>query len=356
MSGLEARIDLRRTDGFRVELEMVIPPGETAAMLGPNGAGKSTALQALAGLLAIDRGRISLGDEVLDDPGSGRFVPPESRNIGIVFQDRVLFEHLDVMENVAFGPRSRGVSRDEAVDRAGEWLHRLGIEALARRRPRTLSGGEAQRVALARALAVEPALLLLDEPLSSLDVAARVDLRDSLADHLASFGGPRLLITHDPVEAFMLADQIHVMERGAITQTGTADEIRLSPRTPYAADLAGVNFKRGVAFDGVVQVGGFELQVAERNVRGAVLLTIHPAAVSVHAHSPGGSPRNAWATTVERVEPHGNRVRLRTGEPLPLTAEITEASRQELGVEPGARIWLAVKATEIRIEGDHRPS
>jgi len=354
VSSLDATVEVRRKDGFRLEVTLAMPAGQTVALLGPNGAGKSTVVQALGGLLALDSGRIDLGGVVWDDPAAGVFVPPEERNVGIVFQDLLLFDHLDVGENVAFGPRSRGVSPDEARDRARAWIRRLGIEAPGGRRPGELSGGQAQRVALARALAAEPEVLLLDEPLSALDVAARSDLRRVLGEHLAAFAGPRLLITHDPIEAFLLADEIHVMERGAITQAGTADEIRLRPRTPYAADLAGVNFMRGTAADGAVHIGGFEVQIAERDLEGPVLLTIHPAAVAIHADRPGGSPRNAWATIVEHFEPLGARVRVRTGDPLPLTVEITEASRRELGVEPGARIWLAVKATEIRVERDHR--
>lgn len=350
MRGLEARMEVRREDGFRVDMTLTMPAGQTVAVLGPNGAGKSTVVQALAGLLPLDSGKIALDGVVWDDPTAGVFVPPEERRIGIVFQDLLLFDHLDVVENVAFGLRSRGASRDEAADRTRAWLRRLGIEALADRHPGELSGGQAQRVALARALAAEPAVLLLDEPLSALDVAARSDLRRLLGEHLAAFAGPRLLITHDPVEAFLLADEVDVVEHGAVTQAGTADEIRLRPRTLYAADLAGVNFMRGTARDGVVRTGDRVLHIAVPELEGPVLVTIHPTAISVHSEPPGGSPRNAWATTVERVEPLGSRVRLLTGPPLPLAVEVTEAARSELRLGPGAAVWLAVKATEIRVE------
>ena len=227
------------------------PLEQTVALLGPNGAGKSTAVAALAGLVPIDSGTIALAGTVLDDPGGGVLVPPEARSVGVVFQDYLLFPHLSVIENVAFGLRSRGVVHDAALARAGEWLERLGVADQARSKPGTLSGGQAQRVALARALVTEPELLLLDEPLSALDVTTRVQLRRVLAEHLEGFAGPRLLITHDPTEAFLLADLIHIIEDGAITQTGTADDIRLRPRTTYAADLAGANLFLGVAHDGI---------------------------------------------------------------------------------------------------------
>ena len=349
MSGLEARIGVVRSNGFRVAADISIAPGVTTALLGPNGAGKSTVVEAIAGLAPIDAGRITLGDRVLDDAGDV-FVAPEARRLGIVFQDLLLFDHLDVAANVAFGPRSRGVGRQDATARAREWLERLGIERMAAQKPADLSGGQAQLVALARALATDPVMLLLDESLSALDVAARTALRRTLGEHLEAFGGPRLLITHDPAEAFLLADEIHVIEEGEITQAGTPEEIRLHPRTPYAADLAGVNLIRGTARSGVVDTGSHSVHIADDGIAGPVLLTIHPAAVAVHMDRPGGSPRNAWATTVIRVEPLGSRVRLLTGQPLPLTIEVTEASRSELALEPGAAIWVAIKATEIKLQ------
>jgi molybdate transport system ATP-binding protein len=349
-AGLDARIVASLSDAFRLDASLSIPPGTTAALLGPNGSGKSTMVAALAGLLPIDSGSIALDGEVFDDPGAGIFVPPEMRRVGVVFQDLLLFEHLDVIENVAFGLRSSGIGRSEAADRSRLWLERLGVGAMARRKPGDLSGGQAQRVALARALATEPALLLLDEPLSALDVAARADLRRTLGGHLAGFAGPRLLITHDPTEAFLLADEIHVIEDGEITQSGTADEIRLQPRTRYAADLAGLNFVKGVARGGEVDAGTHTLRVADRDLEGPVLVTVHPAAIAVYVERPGGSPRNVWQTTVERVEQVGSRVRLLTGPPLRLAVEVTDTARTELRLEVGARIWVALKATEIRVQ------
>lgn len=346
--GLNADFSARR-EGFRLDLKLSIPPGRTVALLGPNGAGKTTAVNVLSGLLAIDQGRIELVGAVLDDPGAGVFVPPEARRVGVVFQDYLLFAHLSVEENVAFGLRSRGMSKESSRTRAGEWLERMGLLDLARRKPGQLSGGQAQRVALARALVTEPDLLLLDEPLSALDVSTRVQLRRGLAEHLEQFTGPRLLITHDPTEAFLLADEIHVIENGTITQAGSADDIRLRPRTHYVADLAGSNLFLASAHNRAVDVHGHQLQIAD-DFEGDVLVTIRPSAISLHQHRPEGSPRNAWLTTIELIEHLGERVRLRTGPPLPLTVEITESAVVELSLSEGKEVWVAIKATEIGVE------
>jgi len=352
MRGLEARMVVARSGSFRLDIELSIGPGETAALLGPNGAGKSTAVHALAGLLPLDEGRITLEGRVLDDPDARVFVAPEDREIGVVFQDYLLFPHLNVLENIAFGPRAKKHRRDHARTRAGSWLESLGLSGMASRRPGDLSGGQAQRVALGRALATDPRLLLLDEPLAALDVTTRVELRRVLADHLEVFAGPRLLITHDPTEAFLLADRIHVVEDGRITQVGTADDIRLRPRTKYAADLAGSNLVQGTADGGVVEVNGHRLHIADHDITGPVVMTVHPTAISVHQSRPEGSQRNVWSTRVDRLEIMGDRVRLLTATPLPLTVEVTAGSAEALELEQGSEVWLAIKATEIRVEGN----
>lgn len=347
---LQARIVVSRSDDFSLDIELSIEPGVTVALLGPNGAGKSTAVSAIAGLLPLAEGRIELSAEVLDDPSEEIFVPPERRRIGVVFQDYLLFPHLTVLENIAFGLRSRGAGVGRPTELAREWMARLGLSGLEAQLPGDLSGGQAQRVALARALVVEPGLLLLDEPLSALDVTTRVESRRTLADHLRSFEGPRLLITHDPTEAFLLADVVCVIERGVITQSGTADEIRLRPKTKYVADLAGSNLISGVAAGGRVDAGTFSLSIADHDVSGPVLLTIHPTAVSIHRGRPEGSQRNAWPTSVEVVETLGERVRLLTGDPMPLTVEVTREATDALSLGPGVEVWVAVKATEIGVE------
>jgi len=347
-AGLEGRFRVRRGE-FRLDLTLSIPPGQTVALLGPNGAGKSTAVESIAGLLPIESGRIGLAGVTLDEPAAGRFVPPDQRQIGVVFQDQLLFPNMTVIENVAFGLRSRRLSTRQAMARAGEWLERVGLSGMAGRSPGELSGGEAQRVALARALVIEPDLLLLDEPLSALDVTTRARLRRVLAEHLARYPGPRLLITHDPTDALLLAEEIHVLEGGRVTQSGTADDIRLRPRTRYAADLAGSNLFVGVASGGQVALGAHRLHVPSR-AEGEVLVTIRPSAISVHRAQPEGSPRNTWPTQIELIERLGERVRLRTGPPLTLTVEITEEATAALGLVEGDEVWVAIKATEIGVE------
>lgn len=347
---LVADFKLHRSSGFDLELSISIPAGETVALLGPNGAGKSTAVAALAGLLPIERGRIVLGEITLDDPQVGSFVPPHQREIGVLFQDGLLFPHLSVLENVAFGLRQRGIQPEETRSRTKDWLRRMGLEGLERRRPRQLSGGEAQQVALARALVTEPKLLLLDEPLSALDVTTRTRLRRKLAEHLEGFPGPRLLITHDPTEAFVLADRVHVIEAGIVTQAGTAEDIRLRPRTRYAADLAGSNLVSGTAAAGSVDTGRHTIHIADTEIEGEVLLVIRPAAIALYPHQPEGSPRNSWLTSIALIEELGDRTRVLTGAPLALTAEVTTDSARSLGLRPGTDIWLSIKATEIDVQ------
>lgn len=351
-AGLDAHLEIARAGGFRLQVDLDIPAGKTVALLGPNGAGKSTAVAALAGLIPLHAGHIRLGAKTLDDPGNTRFVPPENRRIGVVFQDYLLFPHLSVLDNVAFGLRSTGRGRAEARERAIVLLTRLEVGDLAESKPAELSGGQAQRIALARALVTEPELLLLDEPLAALDVTTRARLRHLLSDHLDAFPGPRLLITHEPTEAFLLADEIHVIEEGAITQTGSADDIRLRPRTPYIADLAGSNLLTGRAEGGEVTVGDFTLRVADTAADGAVLATIHPRAISLHLQRPEGSPRNTWQTSIVRIDHHGDRVRVQVADPLHLTAEITPGAMDALHLTLGSPVWLSVKATEIGVEAD----
>jgi len=348
VSGLEARVVVRRGSGFRLDAEITVPDRTTVVLLGPNGAGKSTMVWAIAGAIPLDEGRITLGGRVLDDRAAGIRVEPPNRRIGAVFQDVLLFPHLTVAGNVAYALRRGCRSERRARAAAGDWLEHFGLERLAHLHPARLSGGEAQQVGLARALAGEPDLLLLDEPLSALDVAARGHFRRMLAGHLAGFEGPRLLITHDPAEAFLLADRVVVLEDGAVTHAGSPDDLRRHPETAYAADLAGVNLLTGTARSGLVDVGaGFPLRIADDDADGPVLLTIHPRAISIHARPPEGSPRNVWRTAVRSAETAGEHARVQVGDPLPLTAEITAGAFRELGIT--GECWVAVEAAEITV-------
>ena len=345
---LDARLVVRR-GAFTLDLALAIAPGETVALLGPNGAGKTTAVSCLAGLLPLAEGHIRLGSRPLDDPARRVFVPPEKRRTGVVFQDYLLFPHMTASENVAFGLRGAGYPRREARRLAVEWLGRFGLEGLADSPAGRLSGGQAQQVALARTLAAAPDLLLLDEPLAALDVTTRARLRRALAAHLAEHPGPRLLITHRPTGAFLLADRIVVLEEGRATQEGTPDEIRRHPRTAYAADLAGVNLLAGTAAGGVVTVeGGLTLRPGAPVADGAVLVTVHPRSVNLFpAGPPAPGTGTTWEAEVDAVEALGERTRIVLRPPLPLVAETAAAAAAALRLRPGSRVRVAVDPAEI---------
>jgi molybdate transport system ATP-binding protein len=319
-----------------------VAPGELIVLVGPNGAGKSTLLRALAGLLPIDAGRIALDDDVLDDPATGTFVRAADRSVGIVFQDGLLFDHLSVVENVAFGLRSRKVAPRHARRVAEEWLTRFGLNGSTAVGPP------------ARAVAFEPRLLLLDEPFAALDATTRVEVRRELRHHLDSIGAPKIVVTHDPIEAMALADRIIVLEGGHLTQQGTAGDVRTHPRSRYVADLVGINLLRGDLDDDVVTLnGGHQLVVATEPTRtGSVMVTIHPRAIALHTREPQGAARNVWESTVAGVDDEGDRVRVSLASPVPLVVEITRRGGAALALEPGARVWASLKATEITVQPD----
>jgi molybdate transport system ATP-binding protein len=333
---------------FRLDVRLAVAPGEVVALLGPNGAGKSTALRAVAGLVRLSGGHVRLAGRTVDEPAGRTWVPAEQRGAGVVFQDYLLFPHLTALENVAFGPRCRGASRERAREVAAAWLERVALSQFARRKPRQLSGGQAQRVALARALAVDPALLLLDEPLSALDAGTRVDTRAELHRHLAAHPGGTLLVTHDPLDALILADRLIVVEDGRIVQEGDAATITARPQTSYVARLVGLNLYRGRADGHTVALdNGFKL-VADDRQRGDAFVAFRPAAVALHRYPPDGSPRNVWQATVTGIQHHGDNLRVELGGPLPAAADITPDAAVQLRLAPGEQVWAAVKATEIR--------
>jgi molybdate transport system ATP-binding protein len=336
-----------RLGALDLAVQLDVGAGETVALLGPNGAGKTTLLRVVAGLQPFDRGRVALDGAVLDD--GEVHVPPETRPIGVVFQDYLLFPHLSVLENVAFGLRSRGMPRGEARRRAGEWLERVGLGAHATSRPATLSGGQAQRVALARALATEPRLLLLDEPLAALDASTRLETRRELRRHLSGYEGVRLVVTHDPLEAVALAERLVVIEDGRIIQAGTPAEISGRPRSRYVADLVGVNLLRGRAEGDRVVIGSDAALTVPGAGHGEVFAVVHPRAVSLHRRPPEGTPRNVWAGTADELDLEGERVRVRVGGPLPIVAEVTPAAVADLALADGGAVWVSVKATEISV-------
>jgi molybdate transport system ATP-binding protein len=334
-----------------LDMDMAVSVGEdeVVALLGPNGAGKTTLLRAIAGLVPFHSGHVRLDGKVLEDASTREYVPTERRPIGFVFQDYLLFPHLSVLDNVAFGLRSRGTPRQAAIETATSWLNRVGLQSYARAKPAELSGGQRQRVALARALAPNPRLLLLDEPLAALDVTTRAEVRRDLKRHLESFQGIRLVVTHDPLEAVALADRLIVMEQGRLIQTGTTTEVTERPRSQYVADLVGVNLLRGEADHGSVKLAGGPVVAAAGAELGDVFAVVHPRAVAIHRTHPEGSPRNVWPGRATNIELLGNRVRVRIDGAVPLVAEVTPAALKELNLVEGGDVWLSFKATDVGV-------
>ena len=223
-----------------VDIEFDVAAGQVLALLGPNGAGKSTALHVIAGLVRPDRGVVRVGQRVLTDTAARVHVATHDRRVGLLLQDPLLFPHLTVTRNVAFAPRSSRAA-------AAHWLAEVDAADLADRMPRQLSGGQAQRVALARALAAEPDVLLLDEPLAGLDVAAATAMRKVLRRVLARDDRSAVLITHDLLDVLTLADRVLVLEAGRIAESGSAATILTTPRSRFGARFAGVNLVGGTA-------------------------------------------------------------------------------------------------------------
>lgn len=346
---LDARIALR-LGTLDLAADLTVAPGELLALLGPNGAGKSTVLRCLAGLVPLDEGRIVVDDTVVDDPATDTFVEPEHREIGVVFQNYLLFEHMSVLENVAFGLRARRTPKAQARAIAHTWLERVGLAEYAHQRPRALSGGQAQRAALARALATEPRLLLLDEPLAALDAGTRGSVRRDLRRHLATFEGMRILVTHDPVDAYALADRVAILDAGRIVQVGTLAEVTAHPRSRYVADLVGVNLVAGDVVDGVLTTEtGARVVIADASP-GPSFAVIRPHSVALVRDAPvGSSPRNTWTGIIAEVDRLGDRVRVGLDGALPLVAEITVAALESLALRPGDEVHAAVKATDIEV-------
>jgi molybdate transport system ATP-binding protein len=343
---LEASVAVRRgTLDLAVDLE--VGAGEVLAVLGPNGAGKSTLARVLAGLLQPDTGRVRVDGDGWNEPGV--HLPAHRRSLGMVFQDALLFPHLTVAENVAFGLRSRGVGTAERTAAAEAWLDRVGLAGLGGRRPAELSGGQAQRVALARALVGDPALLLLDEPLSALDARTRLTVRAELRRHLTDFSGSTVLITHDPVDAMALADRVVVLEEGRVVQEGTPGDVSRRPRTDYVARLVGLSLLAGTGEGRSVRLdGGGAVAVAEETA-GPVFAAVRPESVALYLTRPDGSPRNVWPARLVSATPHGATVRCELAGEVPLIADVTATAYAELGLVPGAPVWATVKASEVAV-------
>ncbi len=354
-AGLRAGITLRRA-AFTLEVAFAVEPGEVLAIVGPNGAGKSTVLAALSGLVEPDHGSIELGDHRWFDAERGVSVATHRRGAGLLAQQPLLFPYLSALDNVAFGPRAGGVRKAAARARAHAWLEEVGAAELAARRPGGLSGGQAQRVALARALAADPDLLLLDEPLAALDVDAAPDVRGLLHRVLRGQRRPTVLVTHDVLDAVVLADRVLVLSEGGVVEQGVTREVLARPRTAFTARIAGLNLVSGTGGDSAVLAGdaaisGRVVEPIERERPAAAVFA--PSAVAVHRQPPHGSPRNAVRVRLTGLEPRGEDVvRLRaatcTFEAV-LAADVTPAAAAELSLAVDDEVWFVVKATEVAI-------
>jgi len=332
---------------FTLDVDITISSGTVTAVLGPNGSGKSSLLRTLAGLQGIESGEIRFGDRVVNAAPSIH-VSPQKRSVGVVFQDYALFPHLSVEQNIAFGPRSLGASKKEAHTQSQAQMNSLGITELANRKPGQISGGQGQRVALARALATQPDLLLLDEPLAALDAQTREGVRAELDRQIKAFAGCVVFVTHDPLDAMLLADRVIVLENGVITQDGTPGQLAARPETSYVATLMGVNLIRGQAQAGVLHVeGGGVLHIPQSSLEGEVLAVLRPEAITLHINEPEGSARNAWQGTVSGLTPMHDRIRVSVEASPPVVATITHASLADLKLAVGSPIWISAKTLTI---------
>lgn len=352
-----------------LDVQFTVSAGEVLAILGPNGAGKSTLLHVIAGLLRPDLGLVRVGERVLTDTSRGVNVATQERRVGLLLQEPLLFPHLSVAGNVAFGPRSRhrrlGSGRASARAAAERWLRDVDAEALADRRPRRLSGGQARRVAIARALAAEPDMLLLDEPLSGLDVAAAAAVRTVLRNVIARDRRSTVLVTHDLLDVFALADQVLVLESGKIAEIGRTTEVLAAPRSRFGARIAGFNLVGGsIGADGALHAPWGDRwygTMGDGLVAGQNAVAVFtPTAVAVYREVPHGSPRNCVAVTVTELNARGVTIQVR-GADQPdgapgLAADITADAAAELRLTAGERAWFCVKAQEVtlRLAASHR--
>ncbi|HEX6115773.1 MAG TPA: ABC transporter ATP-binding protein [Solirubrobacterales bacterium] len=350
---LELELEASRGE-LEVALSLSAASDRCLALVGPSGAGKTTVLRVAAGLFRPDRGRVTCAGETWLDTAAGIDVPPRSRRCGYVFQDYALFGHLSARDNVAYP--LRGLPRAERRERAGALLARFGIAHRASARPRELSGGERQRVAVARALALEPRVLLLDEPLSALDARSRARAGRELAATLREIRVPAILVTHDFEEAAMLADEVAIVDGGRIVQRDEPGRLAGAPASSFVADFTGASVLHGEAEPepgGLTLVrleGGGSIRSTDEG-EGTVAATVLPWEVSIEppGWSGEGSALNAVEARVSTVTTIGNRARVGLEAPQPLAAEVTAGSAERLGLAPGVPVVATWKATATRL-------
>jgi ABC-type Fe3+/spermidine/putrescine transport system ATPase subunit len=319
-----------------------VPPDRVLVVLGPSGAGKTMLLETIAGLRPQQAGQIMLAGA--DITG----LPPERRRIGLVFQDAALFPHLTVAENVRFGPRAH---RAASPDGAGDLLNQLGIAPLADRSPRSLSGGERQRVALARALAIQPGLLLLDEPLSALDQPTREDMRGLLQRLLAELEIPAAHVTHDRDEALSIGDDLAVIVGGQLRQTGSAATVAAEPADPDIARLLGWSeLGHGAAADGTAHIGQLVLRGAATGLYGPVEAFYRPEDVELSPSAPDDAPADASLTAqVGRIVHTRPLARVTLRSDPPIAALMLHRDIDRLRLTVGDPVQVSLPPGSLRI-------
>lgn len=364
-TAVAADLVVRRGTGFRLDVSVRVPHGEVTAVMGPSGAGKSTLLAALSGDVRISSGGIRFADGTMIT--RRRHLSAARRGVVLLGQDARLFPHLSVRDNVAFGLTVRGTARERARQVADEWLWRVGLSGSGAHRPRELSGGQQQRVALARALAVAPRVLLLDEPLTSLDAETAADIRAVLHEQLSSTRTTALIVTHDAFDAAALARRVVVIERGVVTQEGPVRDVLEAPATAFVAATAGLNRVRGAADRGAWRAEGAEgaVRIAATEpadaVDGAGLVAVfRPADVrlaragdttwtgALRLARQAPHPVGEWLARVVRLEPTPGGARVHTTVP-DVVAEVTAARLAALALAPGDPVRLAVDPGDVRL-------
>src|SRR6266436_7049546 len=331
-------------------------------LFGPSGSGKTTALRCLAGLERPDRGYIRFGDETWFDSERGIFVPPQRRRIGYLFQDYALFPHLTVARNIGYG--LRGIGRAERRTRVEEIIKLLGLTGLDERYPKQISGGQQQRVALGRSLVCRPRLLLLDEPLSALDIPTREQLRRQLRRWLEQLRTPGLLVTHDRIEALALGDHLVVLDEGRVCQSGPVQEVFSKPVDLSVARIVGVDtvelarVERGADGLATVHVGPVELvALSSKGIEGEAFACIHAEDVILEksAGFPRSSARNRLVARIHALDREGPMVRVTLDCGFPLKALVTKQAWAEMGLREGEQVMALIKAGAIHLvsRGEH---
>jgi putative spermidine/putrescine transport system ATP-binding protein len=321
-------------------LDLAMEPGEMVVLLGPSGCGKTTALRILAGLERQDAGQVLVGDKDVST------VPPNKRDMGMVFQAYSLFPHLSVLDNVAFGLKLRGRSGAERRKRAGDMLDLVGLGQHAERYAHQLSGGQQQRVALARALAIEPAVLLLDEPLSALDAKVRVQLRDEIRRVQLDVGTTTLFVTHDQEEALAVADRVGVMNAGRLEQLAPPASLYAEPATPFVGQFVGLSNRiPATVADGRAAVLGASVPVLDGSATGSGFALVRPEALDVVSDAAG----TATVAAVAFLGPV-SRATLALADGTLVVAQLASSRAATLGV--GEKVSLTVEPQPVLVVAD----